>query len=156
MGMGAQTPGDELARSVTIVNFGHPLDEGQLAQVVALVGLTVGEVIEIPAAIRQEQPLAPQAVALVESAELSPRDWQTRELLINLPGLAPLAAALLAELHGRMGHFPAILRLRPEVDGPITQYVVADVINLQTLRDAARTRRAPGSAADENAVTSGG
>lgn len=50
-------------------------------------------------------------------------------------------AAPLAELHGRMGHFPAILRMRPVAESAVTQYEVAEVINLQALREQARKRR---------------
>jgi hypothetical protein len=47
----------------------------------------------------------------------------------------------LAELHGRMGYFPPILRLRP-VEGAIPpRFEVAEIINLQALRDAARKER---------------
>jgi hypothetical protein len=48
---------------------------------------------------------------------------------------------LLAELHGRMGHFPAVLRLRPVPDSNPPQFEVAEVINLQEVRDETRKRR---------------
>jgi hypothetical protein len=60
---------------------------------------------------------------------------------VNPPGLAPATAALLAELHGRMGYFPSILRLRPVSGTTPTRYEVAEIINLQALRDAARLQR---------------
>mgnify|MGYP001335350054 CR=1 FL=1 len=48
---------------------------------------------------------------------------------------------LLANLHGRMGYFPPILRMRP-VEGAIPpRFELAEVINLQALRDAARKER---------------
>jgi hypothetical protein len=61
--------------------------------------------------------------------------------LVNLPALAPAAAALLAELHGRMGYFPAIVRIRPVAGSTPPAYEVAEIINLQAVRDAARERR---------------
>ncbi|MBC7335619.1 MAG: hypothetical protein H5U01_05025 [Clostridia bacterium] len=39
-----------------------------------------------------------------------------------------------------MGHFPAIMRLRPTSDVP-PQFEVAEIINLQQVRDQARERR---------------
>jgi len=39
-----------------------------------------------------------------------------------------------------MGHFPAIIRLRP-VGGAAQEYEVAEVINLQAVCDAARRTR---------------
>jgi hypothetical protein len=62
------------------------------------------------------------------------------KLLVNPPGYAPAAFVLLAELHGRIGHFPSLVRLRPK-SGPVTTYEVAELLNLQTIRDAARERR---------------
>ncbi|HID61242.1 MAG TPA: hypothetical protein EYP49_00630 [Anaerolineae bacterium] len=88
-----------------------------------------------------EQPFTGQVRALADRVGLSPEEWQTTLLLVNPPGYAPAAATLLAELHGRIGHFPAVLRLRP-VEGSVpTRYEVAEVINLQQVRDKARTRR---------------
>ena len=134
--------------SLAVVNFYHPLEESHLAQIVAITGHDVIRVVDVPATIRQDEPLVPQAIALVQSVPFSPREWQTRPIVVNLPGLAPLAAVVLAELHGRMGHFPALLRLRPETHASVTRYVVAEIINLQELRDAARARRIPQSATD--------
>ncbi len=72
---------------------------------------------------------------------LSSVEWQTKPLIINPPGYAPAAVELLAELHGRMGHFPAVLRLRPVPESNPPQYEVAEIINLQAVRDQARERR---------------
>jgi len=67
---------------------------------------------------------------------------------LNLPSLNFIAALLLAELHGRMGYFPPILRLRPAEGSVPPRYAVAEILNLQALRDAARLKREPrGSAA---------
>ncbi len=53
---------------------------------------------------------------------------------------APGALCLLSELHGRIGHFPALVRLRPCPHCNPVVYAVAELINLQALRDAARGR----------------
>ena len=51
------------------------------------------------------------------------------------------AIELLAELHGRCGYFPAHLRMRP-VQGSIPpRYEVAEVLDLQAVRNGARKRR---------------
>jgi hypothetical protein len=52
-----------------------------------------------------------------------------------------IAVTLLAELHGRMGYFPAMLRLRPVTGSTPPRFEVAEIINLQTVRDRARSRR---------------
>ncbi len=124
-----------------LLNFSHPLTDEQLAQVEALTGQKVTEVRGEMPQFDHEQPFAEQVRALVDRVGPSPEEWQTMPLLVNPPGYAPAAAALLAELHGRIGHFPTVLRLRP-VEGSVpTRYEVAEVINLQTVRDNARIRR---------------
>jgi hypothetical protein len=52
-----------------------------------------------------------------------------------------LIIALLAELHGRMGYIPDCLRLRPVANARPTRYEVAELLDLQAVRDAARTKR---------------
>ncbi len=123
-----------------LINFSHPLTDQQLAQVVAFVGATP-EVRSIDAQIDRERPLADVAVELVDRVGLSPDEWQTTPLLINPPALAPLAVVVLAEIHGRAGGFPAIVNIRPVAGSIPTRYEVAEVLNLQALREAARRRR---------------
>jgi len=123
-----------------LLNYSHPLTTEQLAQLAQLLGAEP-EVRRIAVQIDQAQPLAAQVGALADAAGLTPDDWQTTPLIVNLPGFAPAAAALLAELHGRCGGFPTMLRLRPLPDSTPTAYEVAEVINLQTLRERARLRR---------------
>lgn len=70
---------------------------------------------------------------------MTPPEWQTLPRLLNPPRLAPLALALVAELHGRCGHFPALVNIRPVAGATPMRYEVAEIVNLQTLRDTART-----------------
>ncbi len=123
-----------------LINFSHPLTDQQLAQVVALVG-TTPEVRAIDAQIDRERPLAEVAVELVDRVGLTADEWQTIPLLINPPALAPLAVVVLAEIHGRAGGFPTMLNVRPVAGSVPTRYEVAEVLNLQALREAARRRR---------------
>ena len=125
-----------------ILNFTHPLTAEQRAQIEALAGAPITEVRTIPVQINQGEPLEPQITAIVNATDLSSEEWQTRSLLINPPGYAPAAFVLLAELHGRIGHFPSLVRLRPKSGSdPLTTYEVAELLNLQTIRDNARRRR---------------
>jgi hypothetical protein len=123
-----------------ILNFTHPLTSAQRAQIEELAGTSIDEVRTIPVQIDQAEPLEPQITAIVDAVGLSSEEWQTRPLLINPPGYAPAAFVLLAELHGRIGHFPTLIRLRPK-PGPVTSYEVAELLNLQTIRETARKRR---------------
>jgi len=123
-----------------ILNFTHPFTPQQREQTEALLGQPIAEIRMIAVQINQAEPLEPQIIAIVGAVGLTSEEWQTRPMVINPPGYAPAAFVLLAELHGRIGHFPALLRLRP-VKGAVTSYEVAEVLNLQAIREAARERR---------------
>lgn len=122
---------------ILFLNFAHPLTEQQRKQIELLTGTSIKDVISIPAQINEAEPLGPQIITLIDATDLSFDEWNQRNILINLPGYAPAASLLLAEIHGRTGHFPTILRLRPK-HGSVTSYEVAEIINLQTYRDKAR------------------
>lgn len=123
-----------------ILNFTHPLTYEQRAQIEVLADTSIDEIRTIPVQINQNEPLEPQITAIVDAVGLSSEEWQTRPLLINPPGYAPAAFVLLAQLHGRIGHFPALIRLRPKA-GPVTTFEVAELLNLQAIREQARRRR---------------
>lgn len=123
-----------------LLNFSHPLSAEQAAQVAALLGGPLA-VRTIPAHFDHARPFAPQVAALADAAGLSPDEWQTAPLLINLPGYAPAVGSLLAEIHGRSGHFPALLRLSPVAGSVPTVYAASEVIDLQGVRDAGRSSR---------------
>lgn len=123
-----------------ILNFGHPITDEQKTQIERLAGIAITSTRTLSVQIHQEQPLTAQICELVETIELTSQEWQALPLLINPPGYAPAALVLLAELHGRMGHFPTLIRLRSKA-GPVTSYEVAELLNLQDVREQARTRR---------------
>lgn len=124
-----------------ILNFAHPLTEGQLCQIERLTGCAVERVITVATCLDLAQPLGPQVAALADACGLSPTEWQTLPLLVNPPSLNSIAVALLAELHGRCGYFPAHLCLRPVPDSVPRRFEVAQVLDLQGQRDAARQAR---------------
>jgi hypothetical protein len=124
---------------VLLLNYAHPLTAEQLARLAELLG-AAPEVREVKTQIDQALPLAPQVAALADAAGLATEQWQP-PLIVNPPGLAPAAVALVAEIHGRMGHFPTLLRLRPIADGATTTFAVAELVNLHALRESARERR---------------
>lgn len=93
--------------------------------------------MSVPTLINEEEPLQPQITSLIDALDESTHDWHKRNILINPPGYAPAAFLLLAEIHGRIGHFPTLIRMRPK-HGSVTTYEVIELLNLQTIRDAAR------------------
>lgn len=127
-----------------LLNFAHPLTDEQLRKIEALTGQAIERVLTIDSRIDPERPLFPQIVAMIDRVGLSPEEWQTRPLLINPPSLNFSAVALLAELHGRMGYFPAVVRLKPVPGSVPPRFEVAEILNLQAARDEARRKRLPG------------
>ena len=123
-----------------LLNYSHPLGDEQLARIAQICGATP-DVCALSTQADRSRPLAEVARELADAAGLSPEAWQTTPLLLNPPALAPLALALIAELHGRCGGFPAMLNVRPVADSVPTRYEVGEVLNLQAVREAARGRR---------------
>ncbi len=125
---------------MVLINFSHPLTAEQVAQVTGLLG-EEPEVRTVAVQVDQEAGLAEQVRVLVDGVGLSAEEWQTLPVVVHVPGLAPVAAVLLAELHGRMGLFPAMVRLRPVAGSTPTRFEVAEVINLQQVREHSRGLR---------------
>jgi hypothetical protein len=50
-----------------------------------------------------------------------------------------VSAPLIAELHGRMGHFPKVLRFKRSSEDT-SRYDFEEVVQLQRIRDQARAR----------------
>lgn len=123
-----------------ILNFTHLLTSEHTAQIESLTGVAIDSIQTTSVQIDQNEPLEVQIRAIIAALPLTSEEWQTRSLLINPPGYAPAAFVLLAELHGRVGHFPTFIRLRPTAD-PVTSFEVAELLNLQTVREIARTHR---------------
>ncbi len=127
--------------AMIVLNFSHPLTNTHLKQIEALTGKSVERVVEVRAQFDHEEPFAPQVRALADQVNLTPEEWQTASLLVNPPSLHIIAGALLAELHGRMGYFPSILRLRPVPGSNPPQFEVAEILNLNEIREQARKNR---------------
>ncbi len=131
------TPAEPRTNDILVLNFAHPLTAQQQAQIEELSNTTIENMITIPTLINEEEPLEPQIANLIDAVDQSTYDWHKRDILINPPGYAPAAILLLAAIHGRIGHFPTLIRMRPK-HASITTYEVIELLNLQTIRDAAR------------------
>jgi len=124
-----------------LVNFSHPLTTAQLAAIETLAQEKTTQLIEVKTHFNETQSYVEQARALIESVGLTPAQWQQERLLINPPSLSAIAALVLAELHGRMGYFPSIIRLRPVPGSMPPQFEVAEILNLHAVREQARLER---------------
>jgi len=125
-----------------LLNFSHPITPDQLLQIEALAGQPVERMIDLPVQFDSAAPFLPQLHELVEQIPLSAGELQTVPLLVNPPALNFITALLLAELHGRMGYFAPIVRLRPVPGSLPPRYEAAELLNLQAVRDEARRSRA--------------
>lgn len=124
-----------------LLNFGHPLSQEQLTAVQAATGQAAIDLREIKTHFDHERPFPDQITQLVNSLNLDSQTWQTQPILINPPAHNAIAVTLLAEMHGRMGYFPAVIRLKPIPGSLPPQFEFAEIINLQAIRDQARTQR---------------
>jgi len=126
---------------MNLLNFAHPLPATTCAAIAAAAGAPLATIIEMQPQLDTDGAFAPQIAALLERTGISSEYFQTEPWLVVLPALNYIAALILAELHGRLGHFPAIIRLRPVANGPVTHYEFAEIIDLDHVRQHARTRR---------------
>lgn len=124
-----------------VLNFSHPLTDAQRSQIEALTGQPLTDLRQLQTQFDEQQPFAPQLAALMATLDLTPAQWQGEPLLVILPSLNFIAAVLLAELHGRMGYFPPVVRTRPVAGSVPRRYEVAEILDLQALREAARRQR---------------
>ena len=124
-----------------LLNFSHPITPEQRAQIEALTGQSIAEVIAVPSQMDNARPFAEQIAEKVAALPLSGEDWQTKPILIVPPAYNFAAVPLIAYLHGLMGYFPPVVRLRPVPDAVPPRYEVAEIINLQAVREKARIQR---------------
>lgn len=126
--------------TIMILNYAHSFSAAQLATLTSMLG-EQPTIRPVSSQADRMRPLADVARELADAAGLSPEEWETTALVLNPPSLAPLALALVAEIHGRSGGFIAMLNIRPVPDSTPTRYEIAEIINLQRIREAARTLR---------------
>lgn len=124
-----------------LLNLSHPLTPPQRQQIEALAGQPIARLVEIMPQFDEQQPFGPQLAMLMQQIPLSPSEWQGEPILVILPSLNFIAALLLAEMHGRMGYFPPVVRTRPVANLLPRQYEAAEILDLQSGREAARLRR---------------
>ena len=122
-----------------VLNFGHPLTAEQCAALEAATGAAIDRVVAVPTAFDDARPFEPQVADLIGGIGFTAEEWQTTPLLVVLPGHSAIAGVLLAHLHGLLGRFPPVARLR-RADA-FGRFAVAEIIDLQGVRDDARGGR---------------
>jgi len=124
-----------------VVNFAHPITPVQREAIERVAHEAIERIIDAPTQFDPAEPFIPQARAVVDAVGLPADQWQTTRIIVNPPSLASIAALVIAELHGRMGYFPTILRLRLVSNQSPPQFEVAELLDLQAVRDQARRAR---------------
>lgn len=127
---------------VLLLNFSHPITPEQSEQIAKLVGVDASElkVVDVPVQVGPGN-IEEQMSQLLDKVPITAREWQDPRKLVNLPGLSLAAGVLLAQLDGRIGDLPAILRLKRMEGSVITRFEVEEIVNLAQLRDRARLHR---------------
>lgn len=134
-GSGREAPG------VTVVNFSHPLTREQITAFERLSGWHVGPIVSVPTHCDLSRSFAEQAACLVDAAGLTAEQWQSHRLAIVPPSLSPIACLVIAEIHGRAGYFVPVVRLRPRTGALPPVFELAEILDVQGQREAARARR---------------
>ena len=124
-----------------LVNFTHPITPDQFKSIEELLGWPVSRLVEVKVHFNQGSPFQAQVNDIVDAANLTGAEWQSEPILVNPPSLAPITALLIAELHGRMGYFPPLIRLRPVAGATPPRFELAEILRLQEVRDLARAKR---------------
>ena len=124
-----------------IINFSHPLCDHHLERVEQLCEDKVVRVLASPAHFDQSLSFVDQAVRLVDQVGLTAVEWQTERLLVVPPSLAAIACLVVAEIHGRAGYFPPLIRISPQAGKVPPVYEVCEILDLAGVRERARLTR---------------
>jgi len=84
----------------------------QQSQVEMISGQKLTQIIHAKVQFDTEKPFWHQINNVVSKIPLSFEEYQTQPILIIPPSLNTIALVLMAELHGRMGYFPPVLRMK--------------------------------------------
>jgi hypothetical protein len=136
-----QPKGKAAGQRYLVLNFSsHPLLPGRQQAIQARLGWPAVEVIEAGLDnIGEGKAFVAELLRYVENIPLTPEEWQSQPLVVVAAGYAPAWAVILAELHGRLGYFPDMVRLRPAKAEE--KFELAEIISLRDIRNQARSRR---------------
>lgn len=77
-----------------LINFSHPLTDKQIQEISAAWGGPIDEVINVRVQLDQAAPFERQIEEILHG--VSVKSW--KQVIVNLPGLAPAAAVLLNQI----------------------------------------------------------
>lgn len=121
---------------MVILNFAEPLSADDISAVASMHGRKARKVLDVRAQFLPDLPLAPQVRNLVDGIGFSRNEWQSLSLVVCLPSDAVAATLLVAEIAGRRGRTPAVVRFR--VDARSGRREPNEVISLHEVRKSAQ------------------
>lgn len=115
-----------------VLNFGHQLTERQCATIEELAREKMSQPpIWEEATFDHNELFVDEVAKLVSNVALDNAAWQSKRILVVPPSFAPGAVILIAYLHGLMGDFPELVRIRPSTTTTGDRYEVAEIVDLQ-------------------------
>jgi len=123
-----------------VINFSHPFSAEQLAQIEDVLGAPPEQIITVPVQLNlagTDDELLGQIAQLLEQVNLTPLQWYQEDIVINLPRHNLVTALVLARLHGLMGYWPPVLRMRPVPGTQPPRLEVVGCLDLAAVRAAA-------------------
>lgn len=126
-----------------IVNFsGHPVLPGQKKAIEKLMHWQGTEVIDVPLGnVPEDRHFVVAIEKAVDSIDISPKEWQELPMVVIPAGYSAVWAIVQSILHGRLGHFPDVVRLRPSSPLSAEKFEVAEIMNLHQVRHQSRDKR---------------
>jgi hypothetical protein len=124
-----------------LINFGYPLADAQKMRIEELLSQKIDSYYPIPVQFNNDQAFEKQVETLLADNDLPYQDLMTHPIAVILPSHAYIAVLILVELQARIGRFPAIIRFRPRPESLPLEYEVAEIVDLQWLRDQLRQKR---------------
>ena len=126
-----------------ILNFsGHPVLPGQQQDIGQMMHWPSPEVIDVSLGnVAEDHNFVATIEKAVEKIDLTPEEWQTTPLVVIPAGYAAVWSVVLAELHGRLGYFPDVVRLRPAKTVSNEKFEVAEIMSLREVRHNSRDKR---------------
>ncbi|HWR31084.1 MAG TPA: CRISPR-associated protein Csx15 [Negativicutes bacterium] len=135
--------GDPAETPKLIVNFsGHPVLPGQQKAIERIKHWTSSKVINVALGnVAEDHHFVSAIEKAINKIELTPDEWQSIPLVVIPSGYSLVWSVVQAVLHGRLGHFPDVVRLRPTAPLSTEKFEVAEIMNLHDVRHASRDKR---------------
>lgn len=124
---------------MTILNLASQLSSDDVSAVAALSGRKPRRVVNVVPNFVESEPLGPQVRELLDGLGFSSADWEKQSIILNLPPDPAASALIVAEIAGRRGRTPSVIRWRTAPGGQGRE--PAEVISLHEIRKEARHQR---------------